>query len=121
VTHTLLNLGSFTGIIIIVGIIAENAIFTYYQFRQSDKRISFEERITYSIANRVRPKLMTVLTAIAMILPLSLGFGEVGPINQPLAVAMIGGLIFAIPLLLVVLPTALKFIGPEHPVSHESI
>lgn len=115
-THTPLNVGSYTGIIIIVGIIAENAIFTYYQYDQMRKEKSFEESIRYSLASRLRPKLMTMLTVVTMLLPLAFGLGSGAQVNQPLAIAVIGGLIFALPLLLVVLPTVQKYFDPGHDV-----
>lgn len=60
-TATPLNIGSYTGIIMIVGIIGENAIFTYRQYQDSDATLNYLEKIEYSIAARLRPKLMTLL------------------------------------------------------------
>lgn len=109
-TGTPLNVGSYTGIIMIVGIIGENSIFTYRQYQECDSTLSHVEKIEYSIAARLRPKLMTALAAIMALAPLALGIGAGAQLHQPLAIAVIGGLAFALPLLLIVLPTLLKLI-----------
>ncbi len=74
-THTPLNVGSYTGLIMVVGIIGENAIFTFQQFDEARQEAPVETAIGYAIAARLRPKLMTALAAIAALLPLALGIG----------------------------------------------
>ncbi len=107
-TKTPLNVGSYTGIIMIVGIIAENAIFTFLQFRETFKLTrNVNQSIIYSISTRLRPKLMTALGAIIALLPLAIGVGTGSELHQPLAIAVIGGFLIAMPLLLVVLPSLL--------------
>ncbi|TSA28889.1 MAG: efflux RND transporter permease subunit [Ignavibacteriales bacterium] len=111
ITGTPLNVGSYTGIIMIIGIIGENSIFTYMQFVESKKNgIKKDEAISYSISARLRPNLMTAFGAIAALFPLALGTGTGAQLHQPLAIAIIGGFILAIPLLLIVLPTMLKIL-----------
>lgn len=111
ITGTPLNVGSYTGIIMVVGIIGENSIFTYLQFREFFRESkNFEDSIVFSISTRLRPKLMTALGAITALLPLALGIGTGAEMHQPLAIAIIGGLIFALPLLLIVLPSLIKMI-----------
>jgi CzcA family heavy metal efflux pump len=110
ITGTPLNVGSYTGLIMIVGIIAENAIFTILQFREARLSKSVDESVIYSISTRLRPKLMTAFGAIIALLPLGLGIGAGAQLHQPLAIAVIGGFIIAIPLLLIVLPTSLRFV-----------
>lgn len=108
-TGTPLNVGSYTGIIMIVGIIGENAIFTIQQFRAELQQTSdVTSAIKYAISLRIRPKLMTALGAIIALLPLALGIGTGAQMHQPLAIAVIGGFLAALPLLLIVLPTVLK-------------
>jgi len=109
-THTPLNVGSYTGIIMIVGIIGENAIFTYQQYLQAKLTMNTKQSIVFAISARLRPKLMTAFGAIMALLPLALGIGAGAQLHQPLAIAVIGGLCFALPLLLVVLPTFLRLI-----------
>lgn len=106
-THTALNVGSYTGMIMIIGIIAENAIFTYLQFKARLPETTPDEAVTYAIATRLRPKLMTALGAIVALLPLALGIGTGAQLHQPLAIAVIGGFMIALPLLLLVYPTFL--------------
>lgn len=108
VTNTPLNVGSYTGIIMVIGIIGENAIFTYYQYLQARLTMNKEQAIFYSISTRLRPKLMTASAAIIALLPLALGIGTGAQLHQPLAISVIGGLIFALPLLLIVLPGMIK-------------
>ena len=108
ITGTALNVGSYTGIIMIVGIIAENAIFTFLQFKETFKLTrNVNQSIIYAISTRLRPKLMTALGAIIALLPLAIGIGTGSELHQPLAIAVIGGFLIAIPLLLVVLPSLL--------------
>jgi len=109
-THTPLNVGSYTGIIMIVGIIGENAIFTFWQFNTSLETLSPTEAIVYSISTRLRPKLMTAIGAIVALLPLALGIGVGAQLHQPLAISVIGGFIIALPLLLIVFPTLLGLV-----------
>ncbi len=115
ITGTPLNVGSYTGIIMIVGIIGENAIFTFLQFKQQALRNlednngqSIDEAIVFAISTRLRPKLMTALGAIIALMPLALGIGAGAQLHQPLAIAVIGGFVAALPLLLIVLPAMLR-------------
>jgi len=117
-THTALNVGSYTGLIMIVGIIGENAIFTYLQFRDSVATQSVDDAVIYAISTRLRPKLMTALGAIIALMPLALGIGAGAQLHQPLAIAVIGGFVIALPLLLIVLPSMLRLLYRRHkPVS----
>ncbi|CAN5832384.1 efflux RND transporter permease subunit [soil metagenome] len=109
-THTPLNVGSYTGLIMIIGIIGENAIFTFLQFKGSLKASDPEDAIVFSIATRLRPKLMTALGAIMALLPLALGIGTGAQLHQPLAISVIGGFVVALPILLIVFPSFLKII-----------
>lgn len=110
-TGTPLNVGSYTGIIMIVGIIAENAIFTVQQFMWELKKThSAEHAINFAISTRIRPKLMTAISAILALTPLALGVGLGAQMQQPLAIAVIGGFVMAMPMLLFVFPAFLKLI-----------
>ena len=111
-TGVQLNVGSYTGIIMIVGIMAENAIFTVNQFLTNlqNQGGDVDEAIRFAISVRIRPKLMTAIGAILALTPLAMGIGVGAQMQQPLAIAVIGGFIFAIPLLLYVFPTFLRFL-----------
>lgn len=106
-----LNVSSYTGIIMIVGIIAENAIFTVNQFKANLKATGdVDQSINYAIALRIRPKLMTAIGAILALMPLALGIGLGAQMQQPLAVAVIGGFTAGLPLLLLVFPSLMRVI-----------
>ncbi|NLR82423.1 efflux RND transporter permease subunit [Chitinophaga eiseniae] len=110
VTHTPLNVGSYTGLIMIVGIIGENAIFTFLQFKESMHHTQqVDEAIVYAISTRLRPKLMTAIGAIIALMPIAMGIGTGAQLHQPLAIAVIGGFILALPLLLIVLPSLMRW------------
>jgi Cu/Ag efflux pump CusA len=109
-TNTPLSVGSYTGLIMIVGIIGENAIFTFLQFRDSLKENSVDDSVVFAISTRLRPKLMTAIGAIIALMPLALGIGTGAQLHQPLAIAVIGGFLFALPILLIILPAMLRII-----------
>jgi len=111
ITGIQLNVGSYTGIIMIVGIIAENAIFTVNQFMTTMKTSGgdVDRSINYAISMRIRPKLMTAIGAILALTPLAMGKGVGAQMQQPLAIAVIGGFIAAMPLLLFVFPSLLRW------------
>jgi Cu/Ag efflux pump CusA len=113
ITGTPLNIGSYIGLIMIVGIIGENAIFTYLQYNEARKEMNVDDSIVYAISTRLRPKLMTAIGAIAALLPIALGIGTGAQMHQPLAIAIIGGFLIALPLLLIVLPTIVRLINKE--------
>lgn len=109
ITGVPLNVSSYTGIIMIVGILAENAIFTVWQYRMNRRRGgTVEESVDYAIALRIRPKLMTAIGAVLALMPLALGWGMGAQMQQPLAVAVIGGFVAGLPLLLMVLPALMR-------------
>jgi CzcA family heavy metal efflux pump len=103
-----LNVGSYTGVIMIVGIIAENAFFTFHQFKNLAGTFSTEEAIVKAVSIRLRPNLMTATGAIIALMPLALALGTGAQLHQPLAIAVIGGFVIAQILLLVVLPALIN-------------
>jgi Cu/Ag efflux pump CusA len=110
ITHTPLNVGSYTGLIMIVGIIGENAIFTFQQYTTNRQKGTVDEALVFAISRRLRPNLMTALGAIIALMPLAVGVGTGAQMQQPLAIAVIGGFIIALPLLLIILPTLLHLL-----------
>lgn len=117
ITKTPLNVGSYTGIIMIVGIIAENAIFTFQQFAIHHQTAPVAESIEFAISARIRPKLMTATSAIIALMPLALGIGTGAQLHQPLAIAVIGGFCAALPLLLLIFPGLLRLAYKDKPVN----
>ena len=102
-----LNVSSYTGLIMIVGIVAENAIFTVFQYFADLKGHDKNFAVKNAISLRMRPNLMTAISAILALMPLALGIGIGAQMQQALAIAVIGGFVVALPLLLVVLPSLL--------------
>jgi multidrug efflux pump subunit AcrB len=100
------NLSSFMGVIMVIGIVAKNGILLLdadEKFR--DAGFSPEEAIFQAGRRRLRPISMTAIAAVLGMLPLALGIGSGSQMLQPLAVAVIGGLIIAMVLSLFVTPT----------------
>lgn len=110
ITGTPLNVGSYTGLIMMVGIIGENSIFTFQQYSTNRQKGSVDDSLVFAISTRLRPKLMTALGAIIALMPLALGIGTGAQMHQPLAIAVIGGFVIALPLLLIILPTLLHIL-----------
>jgi len=109
ITDIPLNVGSYTGVIMIVGIIAENATFTFHQFKSFLKDNNVNDAVLKAISLRLRPNLMTALGAIIALMPLALALGSGAQLHQPLAVAVTGGFIIGLPILIFVFPVLLKF------------
>ncbi len=112
-TGTPLNVGSYTGVIMIIGIIGENAIFTFLQYKSSLEKLGRDDAIVFSISTRLRPNLMTAFGAIVALMPLALGIGTGAELHQPLAIAVIGGFLVAMPLLLIVLPSMIRLFSKD--------
>ena len=104
VTGTEFNITSRMGMTMIVGIVTEIAIFYYSEFRVLP---ATEDRFILAGINRMRAISMTTFAAILALLPLALGIGQGSAMQQPLAIAIIAGLIFSLPLVLIVLPALL--------------
>lgn len=106
VTKTTLNVVSFMGMIMVVGIVAKNGILMLDAVEENlEKTKNLTEALIISGRRRFRPVLMTSLAAILGMLPLALAIGAGSELLQPLAIAVIGGLVFALVLSLVVTPT----------------
>ncbi|OQX79470.1 MAG: hypothetical protein B6D56_07025 [Candidatus Omnitrophica bacterium 4484_70.1] len=104
VTHSTLNVISLLGLIMLGGIIVNNGIVLvdYINFLRREKKLPLEEAINVASSRRIRPILMTSLTTILGLLPLSIGKGTT--IMQPLGIITMGGLLSATFLTPVVLP-----------------
>ncbi len=93
VTGTPLNVSSFMGAVMLVGIVVKNGILLLDQAQKAHKSgMSLEDSVLQAGRLRLRPILMTTLTAILGLVPLSLGLGAGAEMQKPLAIAVIGGL-----------------------------
>lgn len=105
-THGTLNLMSFIGIIMLMGLVAKNAILLLDCARKREEEgFDREEALMYAGRKRLRPILMTTFALIAGMLPVAIGLGEGGEFYRPLAIAIIGGTITSTLLTLLVVPT----------------
>ncbi len=106
-TGVTFNISSFVGIILIIGIVAENAIFVMHNVKNlTAGGVPLDDALVRAARMRTRPIIMTALAAVFALLPLSLGMGAGAQMQQPLAIAVIGGfslssllLFFALPLI----------------------
>jgi multidrug efflux pump subunit AcrB len=105
-TRGTLNLMSFIGIIMLMGLVAKNAILLLDCARKEEARgVDREEALMHAGRTRLRPILMTTFALIAGMMPVAIGLGEGGEFYRPMAVAIIGGTITSTLLTLLVIPT----------------
>jgi len=105
VTRTTFNLSSFMGLIMVIGIVAKNGILLLdaeQRFRREG--MSPEESMIQAGERRLRPIMMTALATVAGMIPLALGWGAGSQMLQPLAIAVIGGILASMVLSLVITP-----------------
>ncbi len=106
ITGTSLNIVSFLGAIIGVGIVAKNGILMLdYVERLRAQGVALDEALVRSGHRRLRPVLMTSLAAALGMLPLAYGIGSGAAMLRPLAIAVIGALCISVLLSLVATPT----------------
>src|SRR5439155_440334 len=111
VTGTTLNVVSLMGMIMIVGIVAKNGILMLDTVEDHlEAGEDLRAALISSGRRRFRPVLMTSLAAMLGMLPLALAFGSGAELLQPLAIGVIGGLVFALMLSLIVTPTVYSVI-----------
>ncbi|HET7547682.1 MAG TPA: efflux RND transporter permease subunit [Usitatibacter sp.] len=105
-TRGTLNLMSFIGIIMLMGLVAKNAILLLDCARKEESQgVDREEALMHAGRVRLRPILMTTFALIAGMMPVAIGVGEGGEFYRPMAVAIIGGTITSTLLTLLVVPT----------------
>ena len=94
ITHTPLNVSSFMGGILLIGLDVKNGIILIEYIGQLVRTgLPLEEALVRAGRTRFRPIVMTSLTTIFGLVPLALGLGPGAQMQQPLAIAVIGGLI----------------------------
>jgi CzcA family heavy metal efflux pump len=105
VTHTTFNISSFMGLIMVIGIVAKNGILLL----DAEQRFRLEgytarNAMIEAGGRRLRPIVMTALATVAGMIPLALAFGAGSQMLQPLAIAVIGGVLASMVLSLLVTP-----------------
>ena len=114
VTGTTFNISSFMGLIMVIGIVAKNGILLLdADERYRREGMNAEQAMVAAGERRLRPIMMTALAAMAGMIPLALGWGAGSQMLQPLAIAVIGGLLASMVLSLVVTPAMNYFLDRQ--------
>jgi CzcA family heavy metal efflux pump len=109
-----LNISSFVGAIMMVGIVGENAIFVIHEARlELAAGLPVREAWAVAARRRLRPVAMTILATACALAPLALALGEGAQLLQPLAIAVVGGFVLSGPLVLWVLPALYAWFDPK--------
>ena len=122
ITRTTFNLSSFMGLIMVIGIVAKNGILLLdadQKFRSEG--VPAEESMIRAGERRLRPIMMTALATVAGMFPLALAIGAGSQMLQPLAIAVIGGILASMVLSLVVTPAVRFYIGGRDQVSDRDL
>jgi CzcA family heavy metal efflux pump len=112
ITGITFNLSSFMGLIMVIGIVAKNGILLLdadQKFRAGG--MPAEESMIRAGERRLRPIMMTALATVAGMVPLALAWGAGSQMLQPLAIAVIGGILASMVLSLVVTPAVHYYLG----------
>ncbi|MDH5500665.1 MAG: efflux RND transporter permease subunit, partial [Gammaproteobacteria bacterium] len=105
ITGTTINVVAFIGVIMLAGIVVNNAIILVDLINQlRSKGVDKTEAILEAGRARLRPIMMTTLTTILGLLPMAISFGEGTEVRTPMAITVIGGLLVSTLLTLVVIP-----------------
>jgi multidrug efflux pump subunit AcrB len=109
ITKSTLNVSSFMGVILLVGLVVKNGIilidFTNHLIAQG---LSIDDALILAGSIRMRPIIMTTLCTILGLLPLALGFGAGAELQKPLAIAVIGGLSLSTVFTLIFMPVVFR-------------
>jgi multidrug efflux pump subunit AcrB len=115
VTGTPLNVSSFMGLILLIGLVVKNGIILIdYADRLGERGVAWREALVRAGAIRLRPILMTTLCTLFGLLPLALGLGAGAELQKPLAIAVIGGLSVSTVMTLVFVPTLMSLLPQRH-------
>ncbi|HEY9227741.1 MAG TPA: efflux RND transporter permease subunit, partial [Gemmatimonadaceae bacterium] len=134
ITRDTLNIMSLIGVMMLMGIVAKNAILLidFAKWAREDRGATRREALIEAGRTRLRPILMTTLALIAGMIPVALGLGEGADFRAPLGRAVIGGVIASTVLTLLVIPTVYeifdewrewlfsKFRGRRVPAPHDA-
>jgi multidrug efflux pump subunit AcrB len=104
ITGTPLNVSSFMGIILMVGLVVKNGIILFEYYERLHGSMPVRDALIQAGRIRLRPILMTTLCTLFGLLPLALGIGSGAELQRPLAIAVIGGLSISTLITLVAIP-----------------
>jgi multidrug efflux pump subunit AcrB len=112
ITRTTFNVSSFMGLIMVIGIVAKNGILLLdANEKYLAAGLSREDAIVQAGRRRLRPIVMTALAAVAGMMPVALALGAGSQMLQPLAIAVVGGILISMVLSLVITPAIQFFLG----------
>jgi len=104
ITGSTINMMSVIGIIMLAGIAVNNSILLVDRINQLKTAMPLADAIVEAGQQRIRPILMTTITTILALLPLTVGFGEGASLRSPMAIAVVGGLVTSTLMSLMVIP-----------------
>lgn len=104
ITGTTINMMGVIGIVMLVGIAVNNSIILVDRINQLKTDRTLTDAIVQAGQQRIRPIIMTTLTTILALLPMTFSFGEGASLRSPMAIAVIGGLITSTLMSLMVIP-----------------
>jgi CzcA family heavy metal efflux pump len=115
ITRTTFNVSSFMGMIMVVGIVAKNGILLL-DADQKFRALGFsaEDAMLQAGRRRLRPIVMTALATVAGMLPLAFALGAGSQMLQPLAIAVIGGVLISMALSLIITPAVHYYLSDRH-------
>jgi CzcA family heavy metal efflux pump len=113
-TRTTFNVSSFMGMIMVIGIVAKNGILLL-DADQKFRKLGFsaEDAMLQASRRRLRPIVMTAMATVAGMLPLAFALGAGSQMLQPLAIAVIGGILISMVLSLVITPAVHYYLSHE--------
>ena len=111
-TSTPISVVVFIGLILLVGIVVNNAIVLVDRVNElrREEGLSKDDALIAGAEQRLRPILMTTATTVLGLLPMALGLGEASELRTPMAITVIGGLLLSTLLTLVLIPVAYKLL-----------
>ncbi len=110
VTGTELNISSMMGMTMVLGIVTEVAIFMAWEFLTAPAGMDDDAALIYAGKHRMRAITMSTLAAVLALSPLALGIGQGSAMQRPLAIAIISGLIFQLPLIFLLMPVLFRLL-----------
>jgi multidrug efflux pump subunit AcrB len=107
-----LSLPALIGLVMLFGVVTKNSILIvdYALIAERERGLSHAEALLDACAKRARPVMMTTVAMVAGLLPMSMGWGGDGSFRQPMAIAVIGGLITSTALSLIVVPVVSLYV-----------
>jgi multidrug efflux pump subunit AcrB len=115
ITQTTFNVASFMGLIMVIGIVAKNGILLLDADDKLRARgVDSRQAMLKAAQRRLRPIVMTAVAAICGMLPLAFALGSGSQMLQPLAIAVVGGILISVALSLIVTPVAYYLLTGKH-------